>query len=77
MEDEAGMTIEPGPRFWVLMRPVVVEDDVYDPADRDLGFDGVQEANEFLVPMTCMQRPMTLPSSTSRAANRVVVPLRL
>src|ERR1700704_6706339 len=51
------MTIEPGPRFWVLMRPVVVEDDVYDPADRDLGFDGVQEANEFLVPMTLHAAP--------------------
>jgi len=25
----------------------------------------------------CMQRPMTLPSSMSKAANRVVVPLRL
>ena len=25
----------------------------------------------------CMHRPMTVPSSTSRAANRVVVPLRL
>ena len=47
------------------------------PAGRDIGLDGVEEADELLVAVACMQRPMTLPSSTLRAANRVVVPCRL
>ena len=29
VEDEAGMTIEPGPRLGVLMRPVIVEFSLY------------------------------------------------
>jgi hypothetical protein len=48
VEHEARMT---------LMRPAIVEDDVNDPADRNLGFDSVQEADEFLVPITLHAAP--------------------
>jgi len=49
---------------------IIVEDDVNDFSGRYLGIDGIQEANELLM-------PVTLPSSTSRAAKSVVVPCRL
>ena len=58
-----------------LWAGVVVEDHMDALAGRDIGLDGAEEADELLV--GCMQRPMTLPSSTLRAANRVVVPCRL
>ena len=60
VEHEAGMTIEPGPRLGMLMRAVIVEDDVDDPAYRDLGLDGVQKADEFLVPVTLHAAPDNL-----------------
>ena len=60
MEDKAGMTIEPGPRLGMLMRSVIVEDHMNDPADRDLGLDRVQKADEFLVPVTLHAAPNDL-----------------
>ena len=57
MKHEARMTIEPGARLGVLMRPVIVEDDVDDPADRNLGLNGVQETDELLVPVTLHAAP--------------------
>src|ERR1044071_5911928 len=51
VEHKAGMTIEPCPRLGMLMRSVIVEDHMNDPADRDLGLDRVQEPDEFLVPV--------------------------
>src|ERR1051325_3414622 len=45
------MTIEPCPCLGMLMRSVIVEDHMNDPADRDLGLDRVQEPDEFLVPV--------------------------
>ena len=42
---------QPGTDFGLLVRGVVVEDDVDGLVGRQLGLDGVQEANELLVPM--------------------------
>ena len=42
-----------------------------------LALDGIQEAEELLVAVALHTAPITVPSSTLRAANRVVVPLRL
>jgi hypothetical protein len=41
------------------------------------GLDGAEEADELLLAVLLMQRPITRPSSTLRAANSVVVPCRL
>jgi hypothetical protein len=51
------MTIEPGPCLGMLMRPVIVEDHVDDSADWNLGLDGVQEADKFLVPVALHAAP--------------------
>ena len=40
VEDEARMALEPGTNLGMLVRGVVVEDDVDDLADRHLGLDG-------------------------------------
>ena len=61
----------------MLVGGIVVEDDMDRLASRDLSLDSVEEANEFETAMRCMQRPITVPSSTLSAANRVVVPCRL
>ena len=68
VEDEALVPVEPGAHLRMLVRCVVVEDDMNDLSGRNLGLDRVQKADELL---------MTVPSSTLRAANRVVVPWRL
>jgi hypothetical protein len=39
--------------------------------------DGIEKADEFDVAVALHQRPITVPSSTLSAANRVVVPCRL
>src|SRR5438270_12167986 len=44
----------------MLMRSVIVEDHMNDPADRDLGLDRVQKADEFLVPVTLHAAPNDL-----------------
>lgn len=77
MEGETRMSIEPFADLRVLVDRIVIEDDVDGPVGGDLSLDPVEEADELRMPMLCMQRPMTLPSRTSKAANRVVVPLRL
>ena len=41
----------------MFVRPVIVEDDVDDPADWNLGLDGVEEADEFLMPVTLHAAP--------------------
>ena len=68
---------QPGQHFRMLVRGAVVEHRVDHLAGGDLALDRVEEANEFEMAMALMQRPMTVPSSTLRAANRVVVPCRL
>jgi hypothetical protein len=69
VEHKAGMTIEPGLRLGILMRSVIVEDKMNDPADRDLGLHRVQKSDEFLVPVALHAAPNP-PSSTSRAAKQ-------
>ena len=77
VEHEAGMTIEPSPRFGMLVRPVIIEDDVDDLADRNLGLDGVQETNELLMPMALHAAPDDLAVEHIECGEQVVVPLRL
>ena len=46
-------------------------------ADLHITLDRIEEANELLMPMALHAATETLPSSTSSAANKVVVPWRL
>ena len=77
VEMEPRMPFEPGADLGMLVRGVVVDDQVQLPLGRGLAVDLVEEADEFLMPMAAMHWPMTRPSSTSSAANSVVVPWRL
>ena len=70
MKGEAGMPPEPLDDLRVLVGGVVVQHDMDLLGGGHFAFDGVQETDELLV-------PMTLPSSTFSAANRVVVPFLL
>src|SRR3974390_3289566 len=49
MEDKAVVSVEPGANLGVLVRGVVVEDDMDDLAGGDVGFDRIEEANELLM----------------------------
>lgn len=51
MEGEALMAAEPGTHLGVFVSGVVVEDDVDGLADRHLGVDAVEKADEFLMAM--------------------------
>jgi hypothetical protein len=77
MEAPARMTPQPFDHLGVLVSGVVVEDGVDRLAGRDLALDGVQKPDELLMPVALHATTDALPSSTSKAANRVVVPLRL
>jgi hypothetical protein len=68
---------EPLHNFGVLVGGIIVEHGMDRLAGGNGAFDGVEELDEVLVGVLGMQRPMTVPCRTSRAANRVVVPLRL
>jgi hypothetical protein len=57
----------------MLVGRIVVDDRVDHFSHRDLLLDRVEEADELLMAMACMLRPMTV-SRTLRAANSVVVP---
>ena len=61
----------------MLVSSVIVEDGVDGLARGDLALNCVEKANKILVSMRCMLRPITAPSRTFMAANRVVVPCRL
>ena len=58
----------------MLVGCVVVDDGVDRVSRRHLRLDGVEEADELLVPVALHIAPMTVPSRTLRAANSVVVP---
>ena len=45
------MTLKPGQHFWMFMGGIIVDNGVDDFARRDLGLDGVEEADELLVTM--------------------------
>jgi hypothetical protein len=77
VEHPARMARQPGADLGVLVGGIVVKDGVDELAGWDGALDGVQEADEFWWVCFCMQRPSTAPSSTLKAANRVVVPWRL
>ena len=51
MEDKAGVPVEPGANLGVLVRGVVVEDDIDDLAGGDVGFDRIEKADELLMAM--------------------------
>ena len=62
----------------MLVGGVVVDDQVQVEVGRRALVDDAEEPDELLVPVPLgMQRPITVPSSTLRAANSVVVPWRL
>ena len=77
MECPARMIGEPFEDLGLFVGGIVVDDGVDDFSGRHGALDGVEEANELLVAMRLMQRPITVPSRMLSAANRVVVPLRL
>ena len=52
VEGEAAMPPEPGFHLGVVVGGVVVEDHVNRLAFRDLGLDGIEKADEFLMPVT-------------------------
>lgn len=77
VEGPVPVAIEPGPHLLLLVDGIVVEDDVGQPAGLDVALDGVEEADELLMPVACMFCPNTTPVRTSSAATRVAVPWRL
>ena len=77
VKSPARMACQPGQHFRMFVGGVVVEDDVDRLVGGNLALDSVEEADESMWRWRCMQRPITVPSSTLRAANRMVVPCRL
>ena len=57
MEGEALVAVEPGADLRVLVSRIVVEDDVHGFIHWHLGFNGVQEADELLMPVTLHVAP--------------------
>ena len=68
---------KPSPDFGVLVAGVIVEGHVDQPPGWDVALEAVQKTQKLLVPVTLLHWPTTVPSSTLRAANKVVVPLRI
>ena len=71
------MTGQPSQHLGMFVGGIVVEHRMDQLAGRDFALDGVEERMNSRWRWRCMQRPMTVPSSTLSAANRVVVPCRL
>ncbi len=57
MERPARVAIQPGAHPGLFMGRVIVEDDVDGLVLRQFGFDGVEEADELLVPVTLHVAP--------------------
>ena len=74
---EPRMPLQPPLDLGMLVRGVVVHDQVQVQVRRRLFVDQLQELDPLLMPMRGMQVPITLPSGILKAANKVVVPLRL
>jgi hypothetical protein len=77
VEGPAGMASEPFPRSGMLVGGVVVQDRVDRLAGGDFALDGVEEADELLMPMALHVAADDGSVEQFIAANRVVVPLRL
>lgn len=71
------VAIEPGPDVRVFVSGIIVENGVDDLARRNLGLDGIEEADEFLMAVTLHISPGHGSIEDVRAANNVVVPCRL
>jgi hypothetical protein len=76
MHMEAGTPDQPGANSRMLMRRVVVANDVHLKVGWNIGLDVSQEGQIFLMPMLGLALRKTLPFAMSRAANSVVVPWR-
>jgi hypothetical protein len=74
VEDKARVASEPFQDLGMLVRGVVVDDDVDDQLRRHSGVDEVQEADELLMAMTLHALADDLAFDTSKAAKKVVVP---
>ncbi len=74
----AVMAIEPGANLGVLVSGIVVEDHVDDLAGGDLALEGVEEADEFLMPMALhVPADHGAVEDVQRTEQGEVVPLRL
>jgi hypothetical protein len=76
MERPSRMALEPSANIGMLMGGVIVDDGVDRLSYGNLFLDDIEETDELLMAMRCMLRPITLPSRTFIAANKVVVPCR-
>jgi hypothetical protein len=72
MQMKSGVALQPRVDAGMLVRPLVVDDEVQVQIEGRLDVDELEKPNKFLMPS-----PRTLPSSMLRAAKRVVVPWRL
>ena len=77
MQVEAGVALEPRLDLGVVVARVVVEHQMYVEASGDFVVDFHQERRNSMWRWRGRHCPITQPESTSRAANSVVVPLRL
>jgi hypothetical protein len=77
VEDEARMARQPSLDVRMLMGGVVVDDDMDDLAGGDLGFDGIEEANEFLMPVALHAAADNFAFEHVEGGEEVVVPLRI
>lgn len=52
------MTIEPSPNPLVVVSSVTAEDDVNEPAGRDVPFEGIEEPDELSMPVALHTAPI-------------------
>jgi len=77
VKDPSRVVGQPSVHLGMLVRSVIVQNDVDDLACLNLSFHRVEERDEFLMAMALHAAASTVPSKTLRAANSVVVPFRL
>ena len=75
MEVEAHVLAQPPLDVVVLVASIVIEDHVDWDASGNVSVDVAQELQEFSLSVPGRPAPITVPSRTLSAANRVVVPL--
>ena len=57
MKGEAAMPLQPGSHLWVLVRGIVVEHHMDRLVGRHLAFDGIEKADELLMPVALHAAP--------------------